>query len=333
MKATKLQTLGLSLAVLTIISGCGSNSDTTTPVTTMTTNTGMTTTTSLVTTSATSRFIPMTMMQQIVMQDMQEGLEWVNGSTDASVSSGCHPMVGGKTQSDAQNEATQFCADLVFATHTDWRFPTDVEIQKYTTDMNSSGLVPFYANPACPRVVGNNMDTTLKTINTHNTPPVGQINNWANLNAGVRCVRAMQFVPMTMMNQTVLVDRDNGIEWVNGSTNSSISNGIGSITSQSSETEAKAYCENLTFATHTDWTLPNSKTAQTLINMMNMTGMNSSLVYSTTTTMRVAGLNDNNTTLETVNTHNSSSVGMINTWTTGVEADIRCVRKVTLTLP
>ncbi len=77
-----------------------------------------------------------------------------------------------------------------FASHVDWRVPTITEIQTFTVEMQSAELIPFYQNPACPRVVGYNEDnTTLQNTNTHNTPPIGAITDWTEQNAGVRCVR------------------------------------------------------------------------------------------------------------------------------------------------
>lgn len=127
----------------------------------------------------------MTMNSQLLMQDSTTNLEWVNGH------GGCHPMVPGKTAMVAFNEAETHCAALDYASHADWRVPTVVEIQTFTVEMQNEGITPFYQNTACPRVVGYNDDnTTLQNTNTHNTAPIGTITDWAELNAGVRCVRA-----------------------------------------------------------------------------------------------------------------------------------------------
>lgn len=144
----------------------------------------------------TPRFVAMSMNEQIVMQDMTTGLEWVNGTENVNVIHGCFPMGAGFTQERAQTDANDFCENLDFASHTDWRLASDLEIQEYTLQMNISGFTPFYANPACPRVIGKNIDGELRTINTHNTNPIGTIKEWESLNAGVRCVR------MTEMNAT-----------------------------------------------------------------------------------------------------------------------------------
>jgi hypothetical protein len=131
-----------------------------------------------------TRFAAMTMNNQIVMQDTTTNLEWANGA------GGCHPMAPGITAMDAFNETVEHCEMMDFSTHTDWRVPTIEEIQTFTVQMQNAGLIPFYQNPACPRVVGYNEDnTTIQNTNTHNTPPIGTITDWTEQNAGVRCVR------------------------------------------------------------------------------------------------------------------------------------------------
>ena len=131
-----------------------------------------------------TRFAAMTMSNQIIMQDTTTNLEWVNGP------GGCHPMLPGKTQMVAFDESVAHCEMLDFSGHTDWRVPTIEEIQTFTVQMQEKGLEPFYQNPTCPRVVGYNDDnTTIQNTNTHNTPPIGNITDWAEMNAGVRCVR------------------------------------------------------------------------------------------------------------------------------------------------
>ena len=166
-----------TLVISTIMIGCGS-SDPVTNSANNNTNMGDNNPT------ANSRFAPMTMNNQIIMRDTTTNLEWVNGP------GGCHPMVPGKTAATAFSEAEAHCAALDFASHTDWRVPTITEIQTFTVEMQNAGTTPFYQNPACPRVVGYNDDnTTIQNTNTHNTPPIGTITDWSNLNAGVRCVR------------------------------------------------------------------------------------------------------------------------------------------------
>ena len=142
-----------------------------------------------------SRFTPTTMNEEIVMRDKTTGLEWVNGVTPGSEKpTGCHPMPSGISADGVVTVANNFCNTLDFGGHTDWRVPKVTELKKYTVDMKTAGLTPFYQNPSCPRVVGfntnsNGMTTTISTVNTHNTDPIGEVNPWGSSNAGVRCVR------------------------------------------------------------------------------------------------------------------------------------------------
>ena len=146
--------------------------------------------------SSDGRFTPTTMNEEIVMRDKTTGLEWVNGlaPNSSKTVTGCHPMAPGLSTDGVVAEANNFCDTLNFAGHTDWRVPKVTELQKYTVDMKAAGLTPFYQNPSCPRVVGfntnsNGMTTTISTVNTHNTDPIGKVNPWGSKNAGVRCVR------------------------------------------------------------------------------------------------------------------------------------------------
>ena len=141
--------------------------------------------------SSDGRFNPTTVNEEIVMRDKTTGLEWVNGlaANSSKMITGCHPMQAGLSTDGVVTEANNFCNNLDFGGHTDWRVPRVTELKKYTVDMKAAGLTPFYQNLSCPRVVGFNADNTISTINTHNTDPVGKVNPWGSSNAGVRCVR------------------------------------------------------------------------------------------------------------------------------------------------
>ncbi len=168
-----VNTIFASLFISSLMIGCGGSSS----------NKAADDTGSMDPPSAT-RFKPMTMSKQIVMQDTTTKLEWVNGT------GGCHPMTPGKSEVVALAEALDHCDNLVYASHSDWRVPTPAEIQVFNTEMKEAGITPFYANPMCPRVVGtNDRNTDLSTVNTHNTPPLGTVSAWMDSNAGVRCVR------------------------------------------------------------------------------------------------------------------------------------------------
>lgn len=169
----KINTSGLVLSAL-FLTACGGSSETKTAV---------------------ERFKPVIVDEEIVIQDSQTGLEWVNGLSPNSNKgvTGCNPMPSGLSTDGVIMEAENFCENLSFGTHNDWRVPTTAEIKKYTVDIDAAGIIPFYQNPSCPRVVGIDINGAVKTpstVNTHNTNPVGGVNAWASKNAGARCVRA-----------------------------------------------------------------------------------------------------------------------------------------------
>ena len=190
MKTKLIITLG-TIAIGTLLTACGGGSSSSPATNNQNTGSGASGATNQ------TRFAPMTMMDQNIMRDANTNLEWVNGNAVANVPSGCLPMPSGKDAADVLNTATNHCDALSFASHEDWRVPTITEIQEFTVAMKDAGLTPFYANPACPRLVGLDTNGTIQTINTHNTDPIGKINDWIKLNAGVRCVRAVEATMMT----------------------------------------------------------------------------------------------------------------------------------------
>ena len=70
--------------------------------------------------------------------------------------------------------------------------------------MKAAGKTPFYANPACPRLIGLT-GTSATAINTHNSTPIGGETTWETLidstasNYGVKCVRNIEDTSTTMM--------------------------------------------------------------------------------------------------------------------------------------
>lgn len=138
------------------------------------------------------RFVTSTESEEVVITDVDTGLTWVNGLAEGSTKSqtGCNPLPPGLTIDQAMDESGDFCDMLEFSGFSDWRVATPQEQRDYLIALDAAGIIPFYQNPSCPRVVGIDPATgTLQTVNTHNTPPIGQINEWSMSNAGVRCVR------------------------------------------------------------------------------------------------------------------------------------------------
>jgi len=173
-KTTLLSAITLSL----LLTGCGTS----------------TTTCPTQTHSDDPRFVKVTMAEQNIMQDKKTALEWVEGNNKSDVPSGCNPVTPGNSESAIKTIAEEFCSDLNFANHDDWRVPTPSEHQEFITAMNKEGRTPFYANPACPRLVGKDKNGNIKSVNTHNTAPIGAMTPWNSLaltgnNAGIKCVR------------------------------------------------------------------------------------------------------------------------------------------------
>lgn len=171
-KKTLLSAVALSLLLV----GCGGSSNNTKVV------------------EGEQRFVKMTMADQNIMQDTKSGLEWVEGNNIAGVSSGCNPIASGKTKAEIKTISEEFCANLDFASHDDWRVATPAQHQEFITEMEKEGKIPFYANPACPRLVGKDSSGDIKSVNTHNSNPIGTMTPWDDLpltgnNAGIKCVR------------------------------------------------------------------------------------------------------------------------------------------------
>lgn len=144
-------------------------------------------------TTNTDRFTTMEMMGDTLRVDTMKKLEWV-GSAGMNA---CSPHAAATTEEADIASAQTHCQALVFGGHDDWRMATASEHQDFITGMNDAGIVPFYANPACPRLIGVDSGSA-KAVNTHNSTPIGAMTTWATLlsqdatNFGVKCVRNTQ---------------------------------------------------------------------------------------------------------------------------------------------
>jgi hypothetical protein len=122
--------------------------------------------------------------------DSMTKLEWIGSEGNGA----CQPHGAATTESEDIAGAVAHCSSLSFAGHSDWRVATAAEHATFITGMSDAGIIPFYANPACPRLIGSD-GTTAIAVNTHNSSPVGAMAPWATLlmqsatNYGVKCVR------------------------------------------------------------------------------------------------------------------------------------------------
>lgn len=136
------------------------------------------------------RFMTMTMMGDTLRVDTMKKLEWIS-STGTNA---CSPHAAATTEEADIASGNAHCQALSFGGHDDWRMATAQEHQDFIIGMKDAGLTPFYANPACPRLLGTdgNVGTA---INTHNSSPIGGLTPWSTLliqdatNFGIKCVR------------------------------------------------------------------------------------------------------------------------------------------------
>ena len=139
-----------------------------------------------------TRFTTMTTDTETVEVDTMKNIQWV-GSVGKNQNA-CKPNGAATTESADIAAAKAHCAQLVFANHNDWRVATPREHKEHITAMRAAGKTPYYANAACPRLIGV-MGTHATAVNTHNSAPIGAETPWETLinatasNYGVKCVR------------------------------------------------------------------------------------------------------------------------------------------------
>lgn len=137
------------------------------------------------------RFTTMEKSGDTVRIDSVSKLEWI-GSAGMGA---CSPHAAATTEMEDLASGIAHCEALVFAGHEDWRMATAAEHADFIKGMDAAGLTPFYANPACPRLIGTEGSDSAVAVNTHNSDPVGSMTPWATLlmqnatNFGIKCVR------------------------------------------------------------------------------------------------------------------------------------------------
>ena len=132
-------------------------------------------------TETAKRFSSKTVGSDTVLTDSTTGLTWTNSAQ------GCKPLFG-DDPAQTLTKATNFCADLSFAGHSDWRLATVKEMTELETKTDANGISLFYKNPKCARVLAVKSDKSLTSISTTNKGPAGR--DVGNIYpAGTRCVR------------------------------------------------------------------------------------------------------------------------------------------------
>ena len=334
MKASKTIILSSIITSLLLV-GCGNSSDNNSISNSNSSNT--------ITTPSTidTRFSTMTMDTETVEVDNMKKVEWV-GSVGKNQNA-CQPHAAATTEAADIAGAKAHCSQLVFATHSDWRVATPAEIKEHVTAMEAAGKIPFYANPACPRLIGV-MGNTATAVNTHNSTPTGGETTWANLinstasNYGVKCIRstennntAQRFTTMEMSGDTLEVDTQKGIEWVGSAgANGNAYQSRGAATTESADIAgAEAHCSQLVFATHSDWRVATPAEIKEHVTAMEAAGK---IPFYTDSSPRLIGVMGSTATA--VNTHNSTPTGGETTWAnlltqTTTNYGIKCVRNLT----
>lgn len=108
--------------------------------------------------------------------DLETNLLWVN---DVNA---CNPL--GAPNENTPMQAMQYCADLVFQGHEDWRMPTTDEASELITVALAEGVDLVYQNPGCPAVI--TMGGV--AVETHNGDNPGDVTEMPP-SLGIRCVR------------------------------------------------------------------------------------------------------------------------------------------------
>ena len=130
-----------------------------------------------------------------------------------------------------------------------------------------------------------------------------------------------RFVDKTINNQTVLIDSANNIEWVNSAPGCKPT--VIKLQTEAYDT-SKKYCEDLSFASYSDWRLPSINEVKTFLVDTEKAGIVPH--YQNKGCPRLIGFNADKTKVQTATTHNLKPSGRIKDWE-GLNAGIRCVRQ------
>lgn len=157
-------------------------------------------------------------------------------------------------------------------------------------------------------------------------------NNGMNSGANNGSMQTERFTKMTMMGDTVEQDNQTKLEWVGsaGSNGTTACQPHGAATTEAADIAgAKAHCESLEFAGHSDWRVATAAEHAAFITGMKDAGMTP--FYQNPACPRVLGTDANGTTAKAVNTHNSMPVGAMTPWATLLQQNatnygVKCVR-------
>ena len=130
----------------------------------------------------TPRYVATKVAGDTILKDTKAGLSWTNSAN------GCKP-IGSGSQAEVTKKATNFCSNLTFGGHSDWRVGSVTEVTTLEKQTDVLGIKLFYKNPMCQLVFAKKSDNSLTSVSTTNNSPVARITGY-NIPAGTRCVRS-----------------------------------------------------------------------------------------------------------------------------------------------
>ena len=198
------------------------------------------------------KFVLENVSEQETIVDLKTGLEWQRKFN--------------KNEAYTWDEAMEYCDNLNFGGHSDWRLPAPHEFWTLPLDTMSQENILGYENLSSwtSQEDGSNyaLEFNIGWMSIANTPKTyGTGEDESGINAV--CVRGREELPEA---DFVTVEYEaNGDQFVFDTTNEL----TWSFRKQAKIrlwSEALAYCENLTYAGYNDWRLPNLNEFQTIIN-------------------------------------------------------------------
>jgi hypothetical protein len=231
-------------------------------------------------------------------------------------------QASGTTNVSSNPTGTSICMTQTTGTHSDWRLPTDFELMAIANYGSSSTAInaTYFPNAqsllywsSAGSVINSTEAWSVEFVDgTVLTGPKASVNPWGM----VRCVRGEESAPVFTDNgDGTITDKATGLMWQkqdNGNTYNWSS--------------ALAYCEGLTFATYSNWRVPNIKELRSIadtakygpsINSAYFPSTKTDYYWSSTTVASI-------TSLAWTVSFNSGSVN--NTVNKTLGSYVRCVR-------
>lgn len=185
--------------------------------------------------------------------DNSTGLMWVKDPASAGVGAATYTW----------NAAIQVCEDLSYASHSDWRLPT---IQELAT-LRDAGRFDQAIDPVFTCQPANYWSSTIFAYNAGSAWYVYFGNGYVHWNdqASGHYIRPVRVSPNSVNpnrfndhGDGTVTDTETGLMWVKNP----VAAGVGGVSTWNDAVQA---CENLAYAGHNDWRLPNINELSSLI--------------------------------------------------------------------